>query len=260
MMNKDMFFRLTVLLSLLFVFSDLRAQNAHFLEKGRVFYEKKVNNHARLQASKSKSSMNNAFIDEMLKNSPQFRTSYFQLDFDQKKSLYQEDENKKSESSGMMFFMGGSSKMMVYKNLEDNQIVQQKSFIGEDLLIQDTIPTITWRITDEYRDIAGFSCRRANGLILDSVYVVAFYSDQITLSGGPESFGGLPGTILGVAIPELNTTWFATKVEYLEKTVPLVAPAPKRVKSYTRKTFLDTFRKNENIRFGSNTEFLDILI
>ncbi len=46
---------------------------------------------------------------------------------------------------------------------------------------------------------------------MDSVYVIAFYTDQIIPSGGPESFNGLPGMILGIAIPRINTTWFATK-------------------------------------------------
>jgi GLPGLI family protein len=47
---------------------------------------------------------------------------------------------------------------------------------------------------------------------MDSVYVVAFYTDQIAVSGGPESFSGLPGMILGVALPHDNITWFATSV------------------------------------------------
>ena len=71
---------------------------------------------------------------------------------------------------------------------------------------------ITWKITDETREIAGYQCRRANAIIMDSVYVVAFYTDQIAVSGGPESFTGLPGMILGLALPHDNVTWFATKV------------------------------------------------
>jgi len=60
--------------------------------------------------------------------------------------------------------------------------------------------------------IAGFECRRANALIMDSIYVVAFYTDEISTTGGPESFSGLPGMILGLAIPHEHVTWFATKL------------------------------------------------
>ena len=47
---------------------------------------------------------------------------------------------------------------------------------------------------------------------MDSIYVVAFYTDEIVTSGGPESFCGLPGMILGVALPHQHVTWFATKL------------------------------------------------
>jgi GLPGLI family protein len=67
-------------------------------------------------------------------------------------------------------------------------------------------------MTSETRNIAGFECRRANALIMDSIYVVAFYTDEIITPGGPESFCGLPGMILGVALPHQHVTWFATKL------------------------------------------------
>ena len=48
---------------------------------------------------------------------------------------------------------------------------------------------------------------------MDSIYVVAFYTEKIPLSVGPESFNGLPGMILGVALPREHITWFATEVK-----------------------------------------------
>ena len=60
--------------------------------------------------------------------------------------------------------------------------------------------------------IAGFNCRKAVTKIFDSVYVFAFYTDEIIISGGPCSINGLPGMILGVTIPRLYTSWIATKV------------------------------------------------
>jgi GLPGLI family protein len=35
-------------------------------------------------------------------------------------------------------------------------------------------------------------------------------------TGGPENFSGLPGMILGIAMPRANVTWFATKLELAE--------------------------------------------
>ena len=66
---------------------------------------------------------------------------------------------------------------------------------------------------DEVRTIANYKCRKAVSVMCDSVYIVAFYSEDIPVSGGPEMFGNLPGMILEIAIPRLHTTWIATKVD-----------------------------------------------
>ncbi len=66
---------------------------------------------------------------------------------------------------------------------------------------------------------------------MDSVFVVAFYTDQIVPGGGPESFTGLPGMILGLAIPRMNTTWFATKLELVTVGPSDLAPPKKGKKT-----------------------------
>lgn len=78
---------------------------------------------------------------------------------------------------------------------------------------------ITWRMTDEYREIAGYNCRRANGLTPDSIYVVAYYANELPVSGGPESINGLPGMILGLVVPSQHVSYFANKVELSNQVV-----------------------------------------
>ena len=68
-------------------------------------------------------------------------------------------------------------------------------------------------MTNENRMIAGFNCRKAVGVLFDSVYVFAFYTDEITVSGGPMGLHGLPGMILGITIPRMFSSWVASKVE-----------------------------------------------
>ena len=83
---------------------------------------------------------------------------------------------------------------------------------GTKFNIADSIQKINWKLVNESRVIAGFNCRKAVGIIMDSVYVFAFYTDEIVISGGPCSVQGLPGMILGLTIPRLYTSWIATKV------------------------------------------------
>jgi GLPGLI family protein len=133
-------------------------------------------------------------------------------------------------------------KSEVYSNFITDSSITIKNVYGEDFLIADKAQPIVWKITGDTREIAGFHCKRANGLILDSVYVVAFYTEDIIPSGGPESFCGLPGMILGVSLPHENITWFATNVEINVSMGPIALP--KRTKSITRNEFKTTLQTN----------------
>ena len=83
--------------------------------------------------------------------------------------------------------------------------------------------------------------------MFDSVYVFAFYTDEITIPGGPCSINGLPGTILGVTIPRLYTSWIATKVMLsgadLNAIKPITSKKPFTMKSLEK--FLDDRTKDE---------------
>ena len=110
-------------------------------------------------------------------------------------------------------------------------------------MLSDSIRKIDWRITNETRDIAGFECRKAVGRILDSVYIIAFYTDQITVSGGPLSYCNLPGMILGVAIPRTNLTLFATKIQLLEVGPDKLTVPTGKLKKTDYKTLATTLQK-----------------
>lgn len=133
----------------------------------------------------------------------------------------------------------------VFSNFIDNTTIAKKKVLGIDFLIKDSLRAITWKITNETREIAGFSCQRANGLVMDSVYVVAFYTNQIPIASGPESFSGLPGMILGVALPYENISWFAVSItETKEKNID--PPKEGKLSSYghLRTVLEDAFRGN----------------
>ena len=102
---------------------------------------------------------------------------------------------------------------VVYTDYRTNKSITQKPVFEETFLVDDSLAKIDWKITADTRIIAGFECRKAVGIIHDTIAVFAFYTDEILISGGPESINGLPGMILGMGVPRLHTTLFATKVE-----------------------------------------------
>jgi GLPGLI family protein len=133
--------------------------------------------------------------------------------------------------------MGPAMDNIVFHDLDKQQDISLKKVFESNFLVQDSVRKIKWQITFDKRTIAGFECRKAVAIIMDSIYVVAFYTDEIATSGGPESFNGLPGMILGIAIPRINTTWFATKLELVSVKPEDITP-PKKGKKVSNKELM----------------------
>ncbi len=157
----------------------------------------------------------NSFNDLMKKAQPKFKTTYFDLVFKKNKTLYLPGRAN-PDNDKMMWDFNIAEENVVYSELDSNRSISQKKIFEDLFLIEDSMRQIKWKITDETRNIVGFQCRRANAIIMDSIYVVAFYTDEIITDGGPESFSGLPGMILGVSLPHQHVSWFATKVSAKE--------------------------------------------
>lgn len=203
------------LAAILILLADtLAAQYARFPASGIIEYEKSVNMYALIQKKINKD--NEAFyrpaFENYKKNQPQFRKVKSKLSFTGNKTYFSPVAVTESNSGFFSDEPAAGQPNIVFTDLNAGKSVTQKSVFEETFLVRDSVRAINWKITNETREIAGYPCRRANAIIMDSVYVVAFYTDKIPVSGGPESFTGLPGMILGVALPHDHITWFATKV------------------------------------------------
>ncbi len=176
---------------------------AHFITEGKIEFEKKLNLHSQMTGD-------DPWIAEWKKSVPQFKTTYFDLSFNNNKTFFR--PGKENPDNNRLRWEQPAEDNVIYSELDKHAAVSQKRIFEKTFLIHDSTKNIQWKITDEKRTIAGFECRRANALIMDSIYIVAFYTDEIVTPGGPESFSGLPGMILGLAIPHEHVTWFATKL------------------------------------------------
>ena len=197
--------KMKTILSLLVVMAMITPQLTaqQFINKAVIEYEVKTN---------IQKTMGNSSWDQMLKDAmPQFKTGYYLYTFADNKSIYKFDHwpavlkipewLRKNDEDNIWYF-----------DHDKNKFSMQKTVYGSAFITEDSIPVINWKITNENRIIAGFNCRKAEGKISDSVYVFAFYTDEIVIPGGPCSINGLPGMILGVTIPRMFTSWIATKI------------------------------------------------
>jgi GLPGLI family protein len=207
---------------LLFIVSFQTLSAQQFINKATVEFE--------VKKSILKDMGNNMWDEMMKENLPPFKISYFNFTFSNNKSIYK--FNHLDEKIKLPEHMKREEEENEwYTNYTNNIFEMKKGIMGSPFYIKDSLPSIEWKITNERRVIAGFNCRKAVGKIFDSVYVFAFYTDEIMISGGPCSINGLPGMILGVTIPRLFTSWIATKVMINDVNETTIKPAS------TKKTF-----------------------
>ena len=180
--------------------------NAQFIMSGKIEYERKINVLAQVEEMDD-----NEFIQRFKAQLPKFTSSYFDLVFDAVRCGYK--PGRETEHPLKMFGSGPATENVVYTDFTSRHVKSLKTVYEQKYLVQDTLRKLDWKEKDEIRMIAGYKCRKAVSIICDTVYVVAFYAEDIPVSGGPEMFGGLPGMILELAVPRLHTTWVATKVE-----------------------------------------------
>lgn len=222
--------KIAVVIICLISAAGARAQNAHFTTSGTIVFEKRINTYALLKKRINKN--NGVFMqqiyDNYRKTQPQFKTLKSVLTFTKNKTLFKPVEDDAPITN---YYIAQDPLVEQYNNTFTDLVTgistTQKKVFEQTFLVKDSTRTINWKITDETREIAGYTCRRANAIILDSVYVVAFYTNKIIVPGGPESFTGLPGMILGLALPHDNITWFATKVTDMQILPDNVLPPSK---------------------------------
>jgi GLPGLI family protein len=238
---------LITIITILLAGSSLFAQQkAPFIISGTIEYQKRVNTYQVLPYQlhkdadpRMKANWQQA-LEQFKKTLPQFATFNSSLSFANNKMLLTPIKPPTPYQSFQLNPLTAESNT-IYSDLTAGTIVMDKDAMGEQFLVKDNLRQAKWRITDETRDILGYTCRRANGLVSDSIYVVAFYTDKIRVRGGPELFSGLPGMILQLNIPHENVSWTATKITEGAPAKPITPPT--KGKATDTKTLLSTIQK-----------------
>ena len=219
-------------------------QAQQFIDKALIKYEVKT--------SQQKMLGSGTWADMMKDNMSQFKTGIYTLQFSGNRSLYKFDHW--DESTKTPEWMKKDDEYGIwYADYEKQQFSMQKNLFGNNFVVNDSIQKIQWKLTNENRVIAGFNCRKAVAKVLDSVYIFAFDSEELLLPGGPCTIHGLPGTILGLTIPRLHTSFIATSVKTtgLDDKL-LVAPTDK--KPFTWKNYQSILLERMKEWMGGDSE------
>lgn len=198
---------------LVFVFS-IKAQ----INSGKIVYERKTNLYKTMKGDN---------VKEWIKEEDRLKLDYFELLFNDTCSVFKPQVSELREN-----FSWATQKSTVYQNFNDGYRFILKDMWGEEISIKDTLFKRQWQITESTRKIAGYNCRKAVWKANDTTRIYAWFSYDLIPSTGPESFYGLPGTILGLATEDGGVVYFAKKVELI-KPDAVALSAPKKKKIYT---------------------------
>jgi GLPGLI family protein len=214
-------------LFLVFVGFGINVHAQQFLESGQIEFEVRTNNH---RAMGDEGMWVEMFKDKI----PQFTSTFYEYTFNDHKAVYKFSRYDEKSKLPRGFGMGNVEDEVWYNDYKTGEFANYRFILGDNYLLNGKLMKIDWKLSPtETREIAGFNCRKATGIIFDSVYIFAFYTDEITVSGGPMGINGLPGMILGLTIPRMFTSYIATSVQVAGVDVrKIVAPQKGKKKDY----------------------------
>lgn len=198
-------------------FCSLATHAQKFITSGTIEYEVRVNVH--------KNMGDDEWMEQFKDKIPQFSVNYYTCVFDNNKAIYKFDHTGDKQKIPTWFTRNDEDNFW-YTDYSKAQFVNRKA-VDDNYIISGDLKNINWKLSpNDNTIIAGFNCRKASAILFDSVYIFAYYTDEIAVSGGPMSLHGLPGMILGLTIPRLYSSWVATYVK-LDATTSAIAPPNK---------------------------------
>jgi GLPGLI family protein len=207
--------------------------------QGMAVYESKTSTadfKKRMEGNKNITPDMQKMIEERMKT--MFEKTFI-LNFDKTSSIYKEEEKLETPGGNtqvsprfMASIMGGGGTF--YKNTKEKSYTVDKEFMGKEFLVKDSLSTLKWKMESESKEIGGYLCMKATAVkpisktdfrnfrpkkevkpeegktesktnLMDDLelpkeaIITAWYTPDIPVNQGPESYWGLPGLILEVS-------------------------------------------------------------
>lgn len=205
-------------------------------------------------------------IMDMLKK--EFQKTYI-LTFDKNTSIYKEDEAlaPPAAGGGMVFISSAGGSGTLFKNIKDQLFTNQQETFGKQFIIKDQLQPIEWELHGETKNIGDYTCYKAtyskqieaSSLMtfsssddedkdedskvsseMKTITVTAWYTPQIPVSNGPESYQGLPGLILEINDGDL--TILCSKIT-INPDKKIEISEPKKGKQVSQKEYDEIMKK-----------------
>ncbi len=122
----------------------------------------------------------------------------YRLSFNAFEGLYKEIPKLATPADGeemKVIGLGQGADGGLYKNTKKRLLVETRDMFGKLFLIRDSLTRPEWVVTDEQREIQGYTCYKAELATMMGT-TTAWFTPDIPVNLGPGSYWGLPGFIL----------------------------------------------------------------
>jgi len=248
----------------LFAFVAANAQ----MKEGKIVYERKINMWKMITDA------------EMRTRIPEYRTSQFELLFNEQNSLFRSVPDEEAPDPFANSGGGGGGPRFAFRMPETTTFTditaqmqyESRPMFEKTFLIIDSLKPLKWKISEETKTIAKHVCKKATTMITaqniriggggarnmgrnngDSTNkpnaaitpketeVTVWYTEDIIASVGPDNYAGLPGAILEVDVDNGANVTTATEVSTKYPKKELTKPTKGDVMN--RAQFQDTMKK-----------------
>jgi len=248
----------------LFAFVAANAQ----MKEGKIVYERKINMWKMITDA------------EMRTRIPEYRTSQFELLFNEQNSLFRSVPDEEAPDPFANSGGGGGGPRFAFRMPETTTFTditaqmqyESRPMFEKTFLIIDSLTPLKWKISEETKTIAKHVCKKATTMITaqniriggggarnmgrsngDSTNkpnaaitpketeVTVWYTEDIIASVGPDNYAGLPGAILEVDVDNGANVTTATEVSTKYPKKELTKPTKGDVMN--RAQFQETMKK-----------------
>jgi GLPGLI family protein len=98
-----------------------------------------------------------------------------------------------------------------YIFLKEQKLISTENLFKKRYFVEENIPKINWKISDEYKNIGNYKCQKAEGIFRGRTYI-AWFTNQLPVPYGPWKLQGLPGLILEVIDSKKELIFLTKKI------------------------------------------------
>lgn len=219
--------------------------------EGKVIYKVSLNNESYLEKVKKESKLNEKSKKMVIENMSNSTPVNFFLLFNGNESIYRSefdlDEQRDMKMKWNETSVLAGEADITYFNIKTKQLFKQNFFLNKVLF---SVDPIVWKLSQKTKKIGEYTCYLATGVLKEyketggrqSSPVTAWYTPQIPLPFGIQSFTGLPGLTLELTHQTLEGTlhYLATKIE-LNSENKIIIKKPKG-KIITQKEYIELIK------------------